>query len=153
MGLSFAQALVNHPYFREAGPKKIAVVDLQEPPSLARFSGEAGAEPPEQRTSTLTPSSLRFLRDIGGLEHVNSERCRPYHRVCVWERDGSGFLSFEHEDQREMGRTIENSHLVAALYQSLKESVASGDCRVESSSSSTTKSSSSTSSTTAARCC
>jgi len=120
---------------------------------MAQFSEKPVTQVPEQRTSTLTPSSLRFLRDIGGLEHVNEERFRPYHRISVWERDGSGFLNFEHEDQREMGRTIENSHLVAALYQSLKESVASGDCRVESSSSSTTKSSSSTSSTTAARCC
>lgn len=103
------------------------MVDLREPPAIAQFAEKPATQVPEQRTSTLTPSSIRFLRDIGGLEHVNEERFRAYHRISVWERDGSGFLNFEHEDQREMGRTIENSHLVAALYQSLQQSVASRD--------------------------
>ena len=123
VGLSFAKALAGHSYFREEGPRKIAVVDVREPPGLGQFAEKPATQVPEQRTSTLTPSSIRFLSDIGGLELVNEERFRPYHKISVWERDGSGFLNFEHEDQRELGRTIENSHLVAALYQSLKESV------------------------------
>lgn len=124
VGLAFATALTRHSYFRKEGRKKIAILDLNEPPKLDKYIVNGPADVPEQRTSTLTPSSLRFLTDIGVMQHVNDDRCARYHRMQVWEKDGSSFLAFEHPDKRSMGRTIENSHLVAAMYHLLKQEVA-----------------------------
>jgi len=121
VGLAFANAVANHSYFREGRAKKIAVLDFKEPPKISSYKETPKEAVPEQRTSTLTPSSIRFLQDSGALEYVNEERFRPYHHIKVWERQGRGFLSFEQTDNREMGRTIENNHLVAAIYEALKK--------------------------------
>ena len=90
---------------------------------MGKYKGEKASGVPEQRTSTLTPNNLRFLKDIGGLDLINEERLNPYYEIFVWEREGHGALHFEHEDKREMGKTIENGHLVAALYDLLKRDV------------------------------
>ena len=113
-------ALTKHAYFKSPNTKKIAVFDLKEPPSLDAYFKSSVDEVPEQRTSTLTAGSLRFLKDIDAMEFVNMERCASYHRIQVWEKDGSSFIGFGHKDNKSMGRTIENSHLVAAMYHKLK---------------------------------
>lgn len=115
--------MTRHPYFKNEGKKKVAILDLNEPPKLENYKKLGLEDVPEQRTSTLTPSSLRFLTDIGAMHHVNDQRCSSYHKMQVWEKDGSSFLGFEHPDCRSMGKTIENSHLVAALYHQLREEV------------------------------
>ena len=134
MGLAFATALSRNQHFKDKKGKKIAIIDPKEPPKLDKFQALSEKDCPEQRTSTLTPSSLRFLTDIGAMEYVNKDRCASYHRIQVWEKDGSSFLAFDHPDNRSMGRTIENSHLVAALYHLLQIEVRKDSKRVESTS-------------------
>lgn len=142
VGLAFAKAISNHPHFKETdetGPR-IAVLDVRPPPEMKSF-GASASPVPDQRTSTLTPGSIKFLKDIGGLDHLNRERFQEYYGIKVWERCGQGVLRFNPTNQqsetsldqdslggayrperagKEMGRTIENSHLVAGLFESLK---------------------------------
>lgn len=118
--------MTHHPFFKQADHKRIAIVDVKEPPKLEQYQSLRPEDVPEQRTSTLTPSSLRFLRDVGGLDLVNRDRCKDYYRMQVWEKDGSGFLGFARADNASMGCTIENSHLVAALYEKLRRDVRPG---------------------------
>lgn len=98
------------------------ILDTKEPPSQASFT-QKGV--PNQRTYTLSPASLEFLEMLGTLELVNKERCKEFLGMQVWEKQGTGYLKFGRDANSKfgMGRTIENDHLVSALYCQLKQNV------------------------------
>ena len=123
VGQTFAQALSNHNYFKESEDGNIVILDMREPPALSNFS-EKGV--PNQRTYTLSPASLNYLNNLETLNLLNQDRFQEYFNMQVWEKQGTSYLKFnagEADSQWGMGRTIENDHLSAALYEQLKDNV------------------------------
>jgi 2-polyprenyl-6-methoxyphenol hydroxylase-like FAD-dependent oxidoreductase len=45
---------------------------------------------------------------------------REYYWMQVWEKQGSSYLTFNNDDGSSMGRTAENDHISAGLYEQLK---------------------------------
>lgn len=75
---------------------------------------------PEQRTYALSNASNDFLEALGVHHFINMERYKAYYWMQVWELQGGSYLSFKAEENKNIGRTVENNHLTAALYQRLK---------------------------------
>lgn len=125
MGQSFVAALAQNDFFRESEERNITILDIREPPNLENFTKKKKEknEIPLHRTFTLSPSSIQFLEEIGVTERMNYERFCEYFHMQVWEKQGSSYLTFSSEDGNGMGRTVENDHLSAALYNQLKENV------------------------------
>ncbi|KAI7086249.1 ubiquinone biosynthesis hydrox [Hortaea werneckii] len=93
-GLSFLAALQAHPSTRSL---KTALVDTQDL-TTARTAGHAEAY--SNRCSSLTPSSLRFLKEIGAWEKVNAKRAQPYHAMEVWDGVSGSKIHFDPIDKQ-----------------------------------------------------
>ena len=96
-GLSFLAALQAHPSTRGL---KTALVDTQDL-TTARTAGHAEAY--SNRCSSLTPSSLRFLKQIGAWEKVNVQRAQPYHAMDVWDGVSGSKIHFDPIDKQGSG--------------------------------------------------
>ncbi|OTA33947.1 hypothetical protein BTJ68_07528 [Hortaea werneckii EXF-2000] len=93
-GLSFLAALQAHPSTRGL---KTALVDTQDL-TTARTAGHAEAF--SNRCSSLTPASLRFLKQIGAWEKVNAQRAQPYHAMDVWDGVSGSKIHFDPIDKQ-----------------------------------------------------
>ncbi|KAK2808112.1 hypothetical protein FQN50_005030 [Emmonsiellopsis sp. PD_5] len=73
------------------------------------------------RVSSLTPSSLSFLKQIGVWDHVDSSRVQPYQEMQVWDGETGAHISFDSsvEPRSPQSQTIatmtENANLVRAM--------------------------------------
>ncbi|POS87809.1 hypothetical protein EPUL_000691 [Erysiphe pulchra] len=83
--------------------------------------------PPTQyssRCSSLTPSSVRFLEQIGAWKHIQLDRIQPYHEMQVWDGVSGARIEFNWEVARK-GSTIaymtENLNLTSALLKRVEE--------------------------------
>lgn len=95
-GLSFVSALKAHPATRDL---KIALIDSQQlKPSRGQdetlFSN---------RCSSLTPSSVRFLRNIGAWNHIDESRTAPYHAMDVWDGVSGSKIHFNPAEDQSLG--------------------------------------------------
>lgn len=88
-GLSLISALRAHASTRDL---KVALIDGQElkvassPPDSSAFSN---------RCSSLTPSSVQFLHQIGAWNHLDSSRTQAYHGMDVWDGVSGSKIQFE----------------------------------------------------------
>lgn len=99
-GLSFFSALQSHPSTQGL---KIALIDSQDlSAAKAAFRANDLANY-SNRCSSLTPSSLRFLRQIGTWNHVEEERVQPYHAMDVWDGVSGSKIHFDSLDRQGMG--------------------------------------------------
>ena len=75
----------------------------------------------DARVSALTPHSCELLRQLGVWPGVEAQRICPYQAMHVWDAEGTGSISFNASDidQLELGTIVENSAVLAALYQRL----------------------------------
>jgi len=119
----------------------IAVVDRQAfAANKIPFKDATGHFDP--RVSAITPQSRQFLQAIGSWEAIAAQRLCPYQHMEVWDGEGTGSIRFSAEEiqQSALGYIIENSVILAALYQALAghrnielltpweiDSIASGD--------------------------
>ncbi|KAL4772969.1 hypothetical protein BDW60DRAFT_31854 [Aspergillus nidulans var. acristatus] len=83
------------------------------------------------RVSSLTPSSVSFLQNIGAWDHLDVSRTQPYQAMEVWDGETGSKISFDwsmetspFEDLRTVATMTENANLVHAL---LSRIAASGD--------------------------
>lgn len=83
------------------------------------------------RVSSLTPSSVSFLRQIGAWEHLDIDRVQDYQAMQVWDGETGSRISFDwsmdtppFEDMRTVATMTENANLVRAL---LRHVAASGE--------------------------
>ncbi|KAJ5898964.1 Monooxygenase FAD-binding [Penicillium taxi] len=83
------------------------------------------------RCSSLTPSSVSFLRDIGAWEHLALERVQKYQGMQVWDGETGSRISFDwsgetsaFEELRTVATMAENTNIVSGL---LRRIAASGD--------------------------
>ena len=88
-GLSLVSALRGHPSTRSL---KVAIIDAQ---YLTTSRGANDADSYSNRCSSLTPSSRRFLRDIGAWDHVDGRRAQAYHGMEVWDGVSGSRISFD----------------------------------------------------------
>ncbi|KAI0022989.1 ubiquinone biosynthesis hydrox [Xylariomycetidae sp. FL0641] len=122
-GLSLLTALRANP--TTAG-LRVALVEAQDLSKL-----RAWKMPPDRfsnRCSSLTPTSARFLDDIGTWRLVDRERVQPYHAMRVWDGVSGARIEFDWEGQQAArdGQNIvaymtENLNLTSALLRRLDE--------------------------------
>ncbi|OAX84647.1 ubiquinone biosynthesis monooxygenase COQ6 [Emergomyces africanus] len=80
------------------------------------------------RVSSLTPSSVSFLKEIGVWEHVDGARVQPYQKMQVWDGGTGAHISFDWslEPQSTTQQTIatmtENLNLTRGLMASIESS-------------------------------
>ncbi|CAK1363783.1 unnamed protein product [Cercospora beticola] len=143
-GLSLVSALRSNASTKNL---KIALIDGQE------LKASASNDPNSfsNRCSSLTPSSVRFLKQNGAWERINAARTQPYHSMDVWDgvsgskihfdpvdSAGTGILDtiaaaisgsrlqqsrrkYEQEDYSTVATMCENNNLTTALLGSLRE--------------------------------
>ncbi|MFM1897108.1 MAG: hypothetical protein RLZZ385_2182 [Pseudomonadota bacterium] len=73
------------------------------------------------RVSAIAPLSRDLFIKLGIWDAMTAIRVSPYQRMQVWDGDGTGAIDFHAEDvqQTELGFIIENSVILAALYERL----------------------------------
>ncbi|TLD24602.1 ubiquinone biosynthesis hydrox [Venturia nashicola] len=73
------------------------------------------------RCSSLTPASVRYLKDIGAWEHIDQTRVQPYHGMQVWDGLSDSRISFDWaqtsgaSSSSTIAYMIENTNIVGAL--------------------------------------
>lgn len=91
-GLSLVSALRSHPLTKDL---KVALIDGQD----LTTSRTPGNETFSNRCSSLTPASVRFLKEIGAWNSVNDIRTQRYHGMEVWDGVSGSKISFDPVDQ------------------------------------------------------
>jgi ubiquinone biosynthesis UbiH/UbiF/VisC/COQ6 family hydroxylase len=142
VGSAFAAAVSTNPLSQSLS------VALVEPfPPVAPLPG-AAPEPPSLRTSTISPSSARFLSDAGVWQQIPSARIAPFHDMAVWDWPGAadrttrssrgaglGMIRFDSKDAPEagadeLGFVVDNDTLRTAVFQQLRHLGATVGTRV-----------------------
>lgn len=87
--------------------------EAMEPPGL---SAEL-----DSKVIASTPGSRQFLDGIGAWQYLQAERCQPYRRMRVWDRQGSAAIDFDADQLgvEDLGVILEADHLQAALFEAL----------------------------------
>ena len=78
---------------------------------------------PEIRVLALTPASEAILRACGAWQNLDLSRAEPWTRMRVWgetDHDGIEFLASD-INKPQLGRIVENTVLVQALHQTLRD--------------------------------
>ena len=101
------------------GLLKIAIVDSATPPSLESCRKKLV---PDSRVYALSPSSIKYLSEIGAWDHV-SERSKKYEKIQVWESCNPSIVQFSAKDLfiSELGSIVEDCTVQASIYESITE--------------------------------
>jgi 2-octaprenylphenol hydroxylase len=77
----------------------------------------------DPRVVALTESSRQLLDQIGVWSSIAAQRACAYHRMEIWEADGTGHIEFDCADVRQpnLGHIVENALIVGALLQRLED--------------------------------
>ena len=135
-GLSFLAALrmlrtsligqLSHTDFSGSSPAtaglRIALVESQD---LSRVrSWNLPKDQYSNRCSSLTPTSVKFLDDIGAWKHIQRDRVQPYEEMQVWDGITGSRIEFDWP-QTAQGKTIaymtENLNLTSSLLARIEE--------------------------------
>lgn len=75
----------------------------------------------DPRVSAITPQSKKFLESIAAWDGITAQRLCPYQHMEVWDGEGTGSIRFSAGEiqQSALGYIIENSVILAALYQAI----------------------------------
>lgn len=71
---------------------KIALVEGQD---LSKSQIDSSSSNYSNRCSSLTPGSVKFLREIGAWDHIASSRVQPYHSMQVWDGVSGSSINFD----------------------------------------------------------
>ncbi|TVY20616.1 Ubiquinone biosynthesis monooxygenase COQ6, partial [Lachnellula arida] len=121
-GLSLLAALRASPI---TSTLKIALIESQSLTPTRTFSPSPNSF--SNRCSSLTPSSVRFLTDIGAWKFVRGERVQGYGQMRVWDGVSGAAVHFdafgaEKEDEGGVVAYMnENANLTAALLRRVEE--------------------------------
>jgi ubiquinone biosynthesis monooxygenase Coq6 len=101
---------------------KVALVESQD---LSRTrSWSMPSDQYSNRCSSLTPTSVQFLDDIGAWKHIKRERVQPYQEMQVWDGVTGSRIEFDWPGVAQ-GKTIafmnENLNLTSALLKRIDE--------------------------------
>ncbi|SDW96188.1 2-octaprenyl-3-methyl-6-methoxy-1,4-benzoquinol hydroxylase [Aidingimonas halophila] len=97
----------------EAGVSVVRI-DAREAPIETETAGRGS---PALRVSALTPVSQRLLSHLGVWPRMAGRRVTPYHRMLVWDGEGSGRIRFSADEAGVecLGHIVENDVTLAAL--------------------------------------
>ncbi|GAB5499420.1 MAG: 2-octaprenyl-3-methyl-6-methoxy-1,4-benzoquinol hydroxylase [Pseudohongiellaceae bacterium] len=103
-------------------PVRVALIDRG---ALLADIPAGSAQTPEfdPRVSALTLGSARLLDRLGVWESVLNQRACAYQRMHVWDAEGTGSITFSADDidQDALGTIVENSVVLSALYDRLRQ--------------------------------
>lgn len=101
-------------------PVSVALVDRGDF-SVPPAPNNTGSPVFDPRVSALTQASRELLKTLGAWDTVASRRFCSYQTMEVWDADGTGSISFSAKeiDQDELGCIVENSAVIAGLYERL----------------------------------
>ncbi|TFH87594.1 2-octaprenyl-3-methyl-6-methoxy-1,4-benzoquinol hydroxylase [Billgrantia azerbaijanica] len=82
-----------------------------------------GRGQPARRVSAITPVSQRLLERLGAWPWMAGRRVTPYHRMRVWDAEGSGEVGFSADQAGvpALGHIVENDVVLAGLEARLAE--------------------------------
>ncbi|KAL1953794.1 hypothetical protein VTO42DRAFT_2255 [Malbranchea cinnamomea] len=89
-GLALLAALRSSPVTSKL---KVALVETQDLSKARSWSLDPSRY--SNRVSSLTPSTVSFLRDIGAWQHVDTSRVQPYEEMEVWDGTTGSKISFD----------------------------------------------------------
>ncbi|EME44275.1 hypothetical protein DOTSEDRAFT_44538 [Dothistroma septosporum NZE10] len=92
-GLSLVSALRSNASTRDL---KVALIDGQDITSTHPPNDPVNYS---NRCSSLTPSSVRFLQQIGAWDHISHSRIQPYHSMDVWDGVSGSKIHFDPLDK------------------------------------------------------
>lgn len=77
----------------------------------------------DPRVVALTESSRQLFEQMGVWSSIAAQRVCAYHRMEIWEADGTGHIEFDCADvhQPNLGHIVENALIVGALLQRLED--------------------------------
>ncbi|KAB8278951.1 hypothetical protein BDV30DRAFT_202939 [Aspergillus minisclerotigenes] len=125
-GLGFLAALRASPLTSKLRVALIETQDLQKARAWSLDSQQFS-----NRVSSLTPSSVSFLKKIGAWEHLDTDRAQEYQEMQVWDGETDSRITFDwsadtspFENLPTVATMTENANLVRGL---LSRIAASGD--------------------------
>lgn len=98
---------------------KILLLDHgKKPPKLTPES--LGSEY-SNRVCALNPQSKKLLSGIGAWSTIEKLRCKPFHRMQVWDACSDSLIAFNHPDLiQELAYIVENNVTISALTEQLE---------------------------------
>ncbi|EPQ62521.1 Bgt-4737 [Blumeria graminis f. sp. tritici] len=117
-GLSLLAALRS---IRATKNLKVALVDTV---NLDKTRSLLSSSPFSNRVSSITPSSMRFLDQIGAWNLVQSDRVQAYHEMQVWDGVSDARIEFNWQPAEKIDNIAymtENLNLTSALLTRIKE--------------------------------
>ncbi|KAJ5544666.1 Monooxygenase FAD-binding [Penicillium sp. DV-2018c] len=123
-GLGLLAALRSSPITSKL---KVALIESQDLSKAKAWN----LEPTQfsNRVSSLTPSTVSFLRSIGAYDHLDTSRVQEYHDMQVWDGQTGSRITFDwsmetspFEDPRTVATMTENANLVRALLRRIADS-------------------------------
>jgi len=100
---------------------KTALIETQDLSKVREWS--LPADQFANRASSLTPSSVKFLEDIGAWQHVDAGRVQAYDDMQVWDAANDATIQFDHKAEAQrynappqtVASMAENSNLTKGL--------------------------------------
>lgn len=114
-GLSLASAIKSSPLLQDLKCTLVEGGKLVE--GLEQFY----SSPPEfidKRVVSITPTSMQFLKQIGGWDFVKEERIETYDNIHTYDGVSGAKMEF---DSPEIATMIENVNIQSMLYQRIKQ--------------------------------
>jgi ubiquinone biosynthesis monooxygenase Coq6 len=118
-GLTLATALKANEITRGL---KVGLVEASDLDSIKQWN--LGDDRYENRVSSLTPRSVRFLKHIGVWDHIDQERIQDYDQMKVWDGCSDARIEFDPSvlgEYAEIAFMSENYNLQRALLRRLDE--------------------------------
>ncbi|PGH27354.1 ubiquinone biosynthesis monooxygenase COQ6 [Polytolypa hystricis UAMH7299] len=116
-GLGLLAALRSSPITSKL---RIALIESQDLTKARNWNLDSGKF--SNRVSSLTPSSVGFLRDIGVWQHVDNTRVQPYREMQVWDGTTGSKISFDWSvdstvttESQTIATMTENANLVRGM--------------------------------------
>lgn len=75
----------------------------------------------DARVAALSLNSIRFLQGIGAWSQIVANRSQAFHRMSVWDGEGTGRIAFDAAEvnEQELGHIVENRVIVHSLLENL----------------------------------
>lgn len=104
-------------------PWSVALIDPRNP-TPSSWTEPTCAADFTPRVSALSPTSERWLDQLGTWQRIPAHRKGTYYRMQVWDAEGSGELDFQPEiaGLEHLGHIVENAVVESTLWDQLSES-------------------------------
>ncbi|GMH31225.1 hypothetical protein Nepgr_033068 [Nepenthes gracilis] len=118
VGIAFACSLASIPL-----TKRLSVAIIDSNPSLTGEVSVKKDETPDPRVSTITPTTISLLKDIGAWKYVEQQRHAFFSKMQVWDYTGMGYTRYNagDVDKEALGCVVENKVLHSSLLLCLKD--------------------------------